>query len=306
MVSSGDLNPERSAVENPRQGNVIITAFVDRHSEAIVIERQRSREVPVAGRTDDAFKVPRTMIRTLSVVLPKRKNGASGCLHRSIVAGLLFFVTGMPSLTSAQTTRPPSFVDAATVVPNLAVEMRYHGSNNFVGKPVDGYERPVCLLTRQAAGALASVQRSLAPRGLGLKVFDCYRPARATRHFLRWAADPNDPGRSAEFNPGISKPDLFRLGYLSARSGHSRGSTVDLTLVRLSDRRELDMGTIYDFSGPRAWLSNRSVSADVQANRHILVEAMRAQRFIPYVKEWWHYTLAGEPFPATFFDFPVR
>jgi D-alanyl-D-alanine dipeptidase len=129
---------------------------------------------------------------------------------------------------------------------------------------------------------------------------------RATKHFLRWAADPNDPGRSAEFNPGISKPDLFRLGYLSARSGHSRGSTVDLTLVRLADGRELDMGTIYDFSGPQSWLSNKSHSADVQANRKILVDAMRARGFIPYIKEWWHYTLGGEPFPNTYFDFPVR
>ena len=223
-----------------------------------------------------------------------------------LVVALNVAMSILSSPSSAQTTRPVSFVDAATVVPKLAVEMRYHGSHNFIGRPVDGYERPVCLLTRQAAAALARVQAALAPRGLGLKVFDCYRPVRATKHFLRWAADPNDPGRSAEFNPGISKPDLFRLGYLSARSGHSRGSTVDLTLVRLSDNRELDMGTIYDFSGPRAWLSNRSHSAEVQANRKILVDAMRAQGFIPYVKEWWHYTLAGEPFPDTYFDFPVR
>ncbi len=221
-------------------------------------------------------------------------------------AAFLLTVTLTPSPSSAQTTRPASFVDAATVIPNLVVEMRYHGSNNFLGRPVDGYERPVCLLTRQAAAALAEVQRSLAPRGLALKVFDCYRPVRAVQHFLRWAADPNDPGRSAEFNPGISKPDLFRLGYLAKRSGHSRGSTVDLTLVRLADRRELDMGTIYDFSGPRSWLSNRSLSAEVQANRKILVDAMRAQGFIPYIKEWWHYSLAGEPFPNTYFDFPVR
>lgn len=219
---------------------------------------------------------------------------------------LLMIVGITDAVSFAQSARPASFVDAATVIPNLAVEIRYHGANNFIGRPVDGYERPFCLLTRQAAAALAEVQRSLAPRGLGIKVFDCYRPVRATKHFLRWAADPNDPGRSAEFNPGISKPDLFRLGYLSARSGHSRGSTVDLTLVQLGDKRELDMGTIYDFSGPRSWLSNRSLSAEVQANRKILVEAMRAQGFIPYIKEWWHYTLANEPFPDTYFDFPVR
>jgi D-alanyl-D-alanine dipeptidase len=221
-------------------------------------------------------------------------------------ASAAFIMMGLAMPSSAQTARPASFVDAASVIPNLAVEMRYHGFNNFIGRPVDGYERPVCLLTRQAAAALAEVQRSLARRGLGIKVFDCYRPVRATKHFLRWAADPNDPGRSAEFNPGISKPDLFRLGYLSARSGHSRGSTVDLTLVQLGDKRELDMGTSYDFSGPRSWLSNKGLRAEVQANRKILVDAMRAQGFVPYIKEWWHYTLAGEPFPDTYFDFPVR
>ena len=201
--------------------------------------------------------------------------------------------------------RPPGFVDAATVVPGLVVEMRYFGSNNFIGRPVDGYEKPVCLLTRQAAAALAAIAQDLAPRGLGLKVFDCYRPARAVRHFLRWADDPNDPGRP-EYQPGLDKHDLFRLGYLAKRSGHSRGSTVDLTLVRLADRGELDMGTFYDFAGPRAWLTDRSVSTEVKANRTLLFEAMSRRGFQPYVKEWWHFTLQGEPFPDTYFDFPVR
>ena len=222
-------------------------------------------------------------------------------VHAAVTALLL--VAGDPA--GAQEARPPGFVDAATVVPDLVVEMRYFGSNNFIGRPVDGYEKPVCLLTRQAAAALAAVARDLAPRGFGLKVFDCYRPARAVRHFLRWADDPNDPGRP-EYQPGLDKHDLFRLGYLAKRSGHSRGSTVDLTLVRLADRGELDMGTFYDFAGPRAWLTDRSVSAEVKANRTVLVEAMGRRGFKPYVKEWWHFTLQGEPFPDTYFDFPVR
>ena len=136
-------------------------------------------------------------------------------------------------------------------------------------------------------------------------MFDCYRPTRAVRHFLRWADDPNDPGRP-EYQPGLEKRDLFRLGYLARRSGHSRGSTVDLTLVRLADRSELDMGTFYDFAGPRAWLTDRSVGAEARANRALLVEAMGRRGFKPFVKEWWHFTLQGEPFPDRYFDFPVR
>src|SRR5919198_6606533 len=136
---------------------------------------------------------------------------------------------------SAQQRRPEGFVDASTVVQNLAVEMRYFGSKNFVGRPVDGYEASVCLLTRQAATALANVARDLAKQGLGLKVFDCYRPARAVAHFVRWARDLRDVAGKAEFYPDIDKRMLFRDGYIAAHSGHSRGSTVDLTLVRLAD-----------------------------------------------------------------------
>jgi D-alanyl-D-alanine dipeptidase len=218
-------------------------------------------------------------------------------------ATALTLLAGHPA--GGQDVRPPGFVDAAAVVPDLVVEMRYFGSNNFIGRPVDGYERPICLLTRQAATALAAVARDLAPRSLGLKVFDCYRPTRAVRHFLRWADDPNDPGRP-EYQPGLAKRDLFRLGYLARRSSHSRGSTVDLTLVRLADRRELDMGTFYDFAGPSAWLTDRSIRPEARANRGLLVEAMGRRGFKPFVKEWWHFTLQGEPFPDRYFGFPVR
>jgi D-alanyl-D-alanine dipeptidase len=206
----------------------------------------------------------------------------------------------------AQTPFPSGFVDAATVVDGLVVDMRYFGNNNFVGERIDGYERPRCILTVPAAHALAGVQRNLAARGLGLKVFDCYRPARAVAHFLRWAKRIDDVRRKAEFYPDIDKRDLFRLGYLAARSGHSRGSTVDLTLARRSDQRELDMGTPYDFSGPQSWIADKSVSSQAQANRSLFVQAMMRGGFRPYRKEWWHFTLANEPFPDTYFNFPVR
>jgi len=214
-------------------------------------------------------------------------------------------VVALAPAASAQQ-RPASFVDAATVVPGLVVDLRYLGSNNFVGRPIDGYEKPICYLTREAAAALAAVARDLAPQGLALKVFDCYRPARAVAHFVRWAQNVGDVARKPEFYPEVDKRDLFRDGYIAARSGHSRGSTVDMTLARRADGSELDMGTPFDFFSPRASPSDRSVSAPAQANRKLLADAMRRRGFAAYDKEWWHFTLRDEPFRDTYFDFPVR
>jgi D-alanyl-D-alanine dipeptidase len=216
---------------------------------------------------------------------------------------LLLFGVSVDAQTNPSA-RPPAFVDAATVIPELVVDMRYYGTDNFVGARVDGYEAPVCVLTRQAATALAAVQRDLRPRGLGLKVFDCYRPARGVRHFVRWARDP-DTSTKAEYYPHVAKGNLFREGYIASRSGHSRGSTVDLTLVKLPGGADLDMGTPFDFLSPQSGL-NGKVSAEARANRKILADAMRVRGFIPYDKEWWHFTLRNEPFPNGYFDFPVR
>jgi D-alanyl-D-alanine dipeptidase len=205
--------------------------------------------------------------------------------------------------------RSPAFVDAGEVVPGLVVEMRYAGDHNFVGVRIDGYRRRLCLLTGQAANALAEVQRDLAERGLGLKVFDCYRPSRAVTHFVRWAENLADERGKAEFYPDIDKRDLFKNGYIAGRSSHSRGSTVDITLVRLDDGKpavELDMGTSFDFFSPRSRLKDTSVGAPAQANRALLASAMAKRGFKLHDQEWWHYTLADEPFPDTYFDFPVR
>jgi D-alanyl-D-alanine dipeptidase len=197
-------------------------------------------------------------------------------------------------------------VDAADVVFGLQVEARYFGTHNFIGRRIDGYEANKCLLARQAALALAEVQRDLAPRGLGLKIFDCYRPARAVVHFVRWARDLQDQTGKTQFYPDVDKRALFREGYISARSGHSRGSTVDLTLVRLTDGRELDMGTPFDFFGPQSWLADRSIPIEAHTHRQVLAAAMRRRGFRSYDKEWWHYTLRNEPYPDSYFDFPVR
>jgi D-alanyl-D-alanine dipeptidase len=161
---------------------------------------------------------------------------------------------------------------------------------------------------------LAEVQRDLAELGFGLKVFDCYRPARAVAHFMRWAQDLSDQRGKDEFYPDVDKRDLFKDGYIAERSSHSRGSTVDLTLVRLSDgtpagavdTTAIDMGTCFDRFSPRSWPGDTSVDTAARQNRALLAAAMTRRGFKPYDKEWWHFTLADEPFPDTYFDFPVR
>ena len=201
--------------------------------------------------------------------------------------------------------RPAAFIDAATIVPGLIAEMRYATAHNFTARVVDGYEARRCLLTRQAAEALAAVARDLAPRGLVIKAFDCYRPTRAVANFVRWARDINDQTARAEFYPNVDKRTLFRDGYIASHSGHSRGSTIDMTLAR-TDGTELDMGTPFDFFSPRSWTADPTITPEQHANRMLLVAAMRRHGFRNYDKEWWHYTLTPEPFPDTYFNFPVR
>ena len=201
--------------------------------------------------------------------------------------------------------RPAAFVDAATVVPGLIAEMRYAGSHNFVGRPIDGYEAPRCLVSQAAAAALAEVARDVAQRGLHIKVFDCYRPTRAVMNFVRWARDLNATAGKAEFYPDVDKRTLFRDGYIASQSGHSRGSTIDMTLAN-DDGRELDMGTPFDFFSPKSSPADPTVTPEQHANRMLLAAAMRRHGFRPYEREWWHFTLRGEPFPDTYFDFPVR
>jgi zinc D-Ala-D-Ala dipeptidase len=201
--------------------------------------------------------------------------------------------------------RPASFVDTAVVVPGLIVEARYAGSHNFVGRPIDGYDAPRCLLTRPAATALAQVAVDLAARDLKIKVFDCYRPTRAVADFAHWARDLDDTRGKREFYPDVDKRTLFRDGYIASQSGHSRGSTLDLTLVR-ADGQELDMGTPFDFFSPRSWPGAPNIGRSAEKNRALLAAAMRRRGFRAYDKEWWHFTLADEPYPSTYFNFSVK
>jgi len=227
-------------------------------------------------------------------------------MHRSTHVALVLLLPLLTQPAQGQGPVPPGFVDAAAVVDGLVVDMRYFGDNNFVGERIDGYELPRCILSGPAANALAAVQRELEAQGLGLKVFDCYRPQRAVAHFVRWAQRIDDVKRKHEFYPDVDKRDLFKEGYISESSGHSRGSTLDLTLVRRSGGRELDMGSPFDFFSPKSWPSDVSVSGAAHANRALLAAAMTRGGFRPYNKEWWHFTLSDEPFPDAYFDFPVR
>lgn len=204
---------------------------------------------------------------------------------------------------------PAGFVYVQDVAPGIEVDLRYASDRNFLGQRVDGYVEPRCILTRAAAEALGKVQADLGSFGLGLKIFDAYRPQRAVNHFVRWAQDLEDTKMTAEYYPRVAKKDLFKEGYIAEKSGHSRGSTVDLTIVSFDAqgrRSELDMGTGFDFFGPESWPDSMLVSATQRAHRMLLSLVMQKHGFAPYAKEWWHFTLKKEPFPQTYFDFPVQ
>ena len=203
---------------------------------------------------------------------------------------------------------PGDFVHADELLADVVVDLRYVTRRNFIGEPIDGYEADRCYLTVDAARALGRVQHELAHVGLALKVFDAYRPQRAVDHFVRWAEDPDDSKMKSEYYPGVDKEHLFRDGYIAARSGHSRGSTVDVTIVSTDagESIELDMGTGWDYFGPRSWPLSVEVTPQQRANRLLLQALMVKHGFRPLAEEWWHFTLENEPFPDTYFDFTVR
>ncbi|HOK05895.1 MAG TPA: M15 family metallopeptidase [Syntrophales bacterium] len=241
---------------------------------------------------------------------------------------LVLFFSLTASSGAAQ--RPSQFVDITEVIPDVRLDIRYFGPHNFVGAPVDGYGAPKCLLTRQAAAALAKVQADLREFSLSLKIYDCYRPQRAVDHFVRWAKDVDDVKTKDEFYPTVDKRNLFKDGYIAARSGHSRGSTVDLTIVAVptppqetytpgqplfachlpAEKRfrdnGIDMGTGFDCFHELSHPANPKLGLQQRLNRLLLKTIMEKHGFKNYDKEWWHFTLKDEPFPDTYFDFPVE
>lgn len=198
------------------------------------------------------------------------------------------------------------FVNVKDAIPKVEVDVRYYSDDNFVGKRVDGYNKPIVYLTKEAAAALSKVQAELMKESLGLKIFDGYRPQKAVNHFVRWAKVPSDTLTKSKYYPEVRKADVFKLGYVASRSGHSRGSTVDLTIIDLETGEELDMGSGWDFFGPISWHAATNITSKQKANRLKLKNVMSKYGFKAYSKEWWHYTLRDEPFPNRYFDFNVE
>ncbi|MEM8845348.1 MAG: M15 family metallopeptidase [Pseudomonadota bacterium] len=201
---------------------------------------------------------------------------------------------------------PEGFVYLKEVIPNINIDMRYYGINNFLGVRVDGYEKPVCIISKPAAYALKNAQEELNLFNLALKVFDCYRPQRAVDHFARWAEEHDDIKAKADYYPDLEKKDLIIQGYIAMKSSHSRGSTADLTIIDLDTLEELDMGTQFDFFSPKSWLSDLTISSKQRTNRMLLQQVMTKYGFKPFNQEWWHFTLKDEPYPNDYFDFPVK
>ena len=250
---------------------------------------------------------------------------------RRLTLILLFLLVPAVPAGAAQKQAPPgAFVSVKDIDPSIVVEMRYSSRHNFLGRRVPGYREKICLLTLEAANALADVQQRVRRKGYTLKVYDCYRPQRSVNAFVRWARDLDDTLMKREFYPRVKKSRLFKDGYIASKSGHSRGSTVDLTLVkrppsgqerydrgdRLRDcagpRRTrfrdntIDMGTGYDCFDVKAHPFSKAFRGKVRRNRMALRRPMLAAGFKGLETEWWHFTLRDEPFPETYFDFPVE
>lgn len=200
---------------------------------------------------------------------------------------------------------PSGFVLLSDYVPHAIQEIRYFSTYNFIGERIDGYEEPCALITKEAARALKVVSNEMFVRGYRLKVFDAYRPACAVRSFVLWGIEDQDKRMKEYFYPDMDKDELFVKGYIAKQSSHSRGSTVDLTLFDMKSGKELDMGSPFDFFGEISHLDYKGITREQAENRMILRNAMIRNGFVPFDYEWWHFTLKDEPYPDTYFEFPV-
>ncbi|MCD6038985.1 MAG: hypothetical protein K0S27_385 [Gammaproteobacteria bacterium] len=205
---------------------------------------------------------------------------------------------------------PSGFVYLEDVDPTIIQDMKYHTHDNLIGRPIKGYESAKCILTKEAALALSHLQKTLLPQHLSLKVYDCYRPQIAVDDFIAWSQDVSDQKMKKNYYPRVNKADFFKLGYIAEKSAHTRGSTADLTLVYLQannkkDAVDMAMATHFDFMDELSHTLNPQVEGKERENRLFLMNKMRAAGFLPYDKEWWHFTLENEPYPNTYFNFPV-
>lgn len=247
-----------------------------------------------------------------------------------IKLGILFCVLFALLNRANASDLPAGFVYLQEVDPSIVQELRYPGYHNFIGRPVQGYEKAkACILTQEAAQALKQVQAELKKKSLSLKVYDCYRPQRAVNDFIHWSKQPQEQQMKGEFYPRVNKAEVFQLGYVAAKSGHSRGSTMDLTIVPLPlpeqeiyhpgqklvpcyapsylrfHDNSIDMGSGYDCMDEVAHVDYQALGPVAHYNRLLLNDVMVKHGFQPYAKEWWHFTLKNEPYPQTYFDFPM-
>ncbi len=256
--------------------------------------------------------------RTRVVACPGLVQATSACL-----AAAALLTPASAQDTSYPAPIPVGFVHLTDVARDVHLDIRYHSSTNFMGRPVQGYYAPTCILTTPAASRLRDIQLELRAQGLSLKVFDCYRPQQAVNDFVAWGKDLEDQLHKTEFYPEVPKSALFERGYIAEKSGHSRGSTVDLTLAAVVDQRgeystnlpirgallpngEVDMGTAFDLFDVKSHTDHSDLSEEVRHNRQFLKRMMAKHGFRNLPEEWWHYTLNDEPYPDTYFNFPVR
>lgn len=211
----------------------------------------------------------------------------------------------MKNYKSAVTNDPSGFVLLSDYVPAVIQEIRYYSTYNFIGDRIDGYEEPCALLTKQAARALKSVSNELIVLGYRLKVFDAYRPVCAVKHFMLWGIEDQDVRMKPYFYPDLQKQELFEKGYIAKQSSHSRGSTVDLTLFDMSAGKDADMGSPFDLFNEASHPDYLGITEEQYKNRMILRNSMLRNGFLPIDCEWWHFTLDEEPYPDTYFEFPV-
>lgn len=236
---------------------------------------------------------------------PTSQSVSDSCIVANI-ADSIYNATKISLLKPTDTATDTDFVVLADIVPDIIQEIRYYGTYNFVGCRLPGYDAPIAILTRRAADSLALVSRDVMQQGFRLKVFDAYRPQRAVFYFVGWAHQKSDTLMKQYFYPDIDKADVFRLGYISHCSGHTRGSTIDLTLFDEKSEREVDMGGTYDFFGEISHYNYHSgLTKNQIEHRRILREAMMRHGFKPISTEWWHFSLTNEPYPNTYFDFPI-
>ena len=228
-----------------------------------------------------------------------------------IPAGLFFYLVLTSQTVLANTDKsslPQGFVYLSDIIPGIETDIRYFSNDNFVGQRISGYLQPKAILSEKAATALAKVQKDLLTFGFGLKVYDAYRPQRAVDHFVRWAKDLSDTKMKAQYYPAVKKINLFTDGYIAAKSGHSRGSTLDVTLISTVGEKtiELDMGTHWDYFSLKSWSKHLALTPGQRANRMLLQQVMTKHGFDFLKEEWWHFTLKDEAFPRQYFDFIIQ